>query len=367
MSVRRDSGMAKSAASASEAAPPSKESAASLLEKGAPPPAPMTPGARQLLFCFIGLQASYLTWGYVQEKVMTKEYTTGRFPSATFCVFSNRVLAVTVAWAITMYKHEGKLNMPAPLLVFAPCALSNTLSSFGQYQALHYVSFPLQTIAKSTKVIPVMIMGKVLNKKSYPCIDYVEAVLICLGVSLFSLANVSADFLSGGTGGDAGSTGLMAGVAMLALYIVSDSFTSQWQSRLYQAHPTVDQFQMMFAVNTWAIIMTTFALVTSGELWITLQFITDNPVAFIDNVTIAITSATGQLFIFYTIKTFGPIVFTIIMTTRQMFSIVLSTVLFGHEIKLLMGLGALIVFSTIGNRIKRQAAKRAAPAAPGRK
>ena len=57
----------------------------------------------------------------------------------------------------------------------------------------------------------------------------------------------------------------MAGVAMLALYIVSDSFTSQWQSRLYQAHPTVDQFQMMFAVNTWAIIMTTFALVTSGN------------------------------------------------------------------------------------------------------
>ena len=76
----------------------------------------------------------------------------------------------------------------------------------------------------------------------------------------------------------------MAGVAMLALYIVSDSFTSQWQSRLYQAHPTVDQFQMMFAVNTWAIIMTTFALVTSGELWITLQFIGDNPIAFLDNV-----------------------------------------------------------------------------------
>ena len=72
-----------------------------------------------------------------------------------------------------MYKHGGKLNIPAPLWVFAPCALSNTLSSFGQYQALHYVSFPLQTIAKSTKVIPVMIMGKVLNKKTYPCVDYI--------------------------------------------------------------------------------------------------------------------------------------------------------------------------------------------------
>ena len=49
------------------------------------------------MFCFIGLQVSYLTWGYVQEKVMTTEYTTGKFPSATFCVFSNRVLAVKVS------------------------------------------------------------------------------------------------------------------------------------------------------------------------------------------------------------------------------------------------------------------------------
>ena len=225
---------------ARETSPKPAEDKASLLEKGAAPtPPPPAPGAKQLLFCFIGLQASYLTWGYVQEKVMTKEYSTGRFPSATFCVFSNRVLAVTVAWAVTMYKHGGKLNIPAPLWVFAPCALSNTLSSFGQYQALHYVSFPLQTIAKSTKVIPVMIMGKVLNKKTYPCVDYIEAVLICLGVSLFSLANVSADFFGGGTSGDASSYAALAGLAMLALYIVSDSFTSQWQSRLYQAHPTV--------------------------------------------------------------------------------------------------------------------------------
>ena len=42
-------------------------------------------------------QASYLTWGYLQEKVMTTEYTTGRFPSAAFCVFSNRVFAIVVA------------------------------------------------------------------------------------------------------------------------------------------------------------------------------------------------------------------------------------------------------------------------------
>jgi adenosine 3'-phospho 5'-phosphosulfate transporter B2 len=329
-------------------------------------PAAPTPGAKHLAFCFVGLQASYLTWGYVQEKVMTREYTTGRFPSATFCVFSNRFLAVIVAAGITLFQHGGRLTLPASYFAFAPCAFSNSLSSFGQYQALRYVSFPLQTISKSTKVIPVMLMGKFLNKKTYPPVDYVEALCISLGVCVFSLANLDDGALS--SGGEESEGNVFAaylGVAMLALYVVSDSFTSQWQSRLYQAHPNVDQFQMMFAVNSWAICMTLFALVSSGELWTTLKFLSLNPAAFVDNVTIAITSATGQLFIFYTIKTFGPVVFTIIMTTRQMFSIVLSTVLFGHEIKALALLGAAAVFATIFHRIKRQArAKRPAKAPP---
>jgi adenosine 3'-phospho 5'-phosphosulfate transporter B2 len=85
-----------------------------------------------MIFCFIGLQASYLTWGYVQEKVMTKEYSTGKFPSATFCVFSNRVLAIIVALVATVYQH-GKVTVPAPMTAFAPCSISNSLSSWGQY------------------------------------------------------------------------------------------------------------------------------------------------------------------------------------------------------------------------------------------
>ncbi|EOD41531.1 hypothetical protein EMIHUDRAFT_193870 [Emiliania huxleyi CCMP1516] len=90
--------------------------------------------AAAFAFCFVGLQVSYLTWGFVQEKVMTKEYTTGKFPSATFCVFSNRVLAIVVAMAAMGIQHRS-LKIPAPFYAFAPCSISNTLSSYGQYEA----------------------------------------------------------------------------------------------------------------------------------------------------------------------------------------------------------------------------------------
>ena len=91
------------------------------------------------LCCRLSPQASYLTWGYLQEKVMTTDYTTGRFPSATFCVFSNRVFAI-VAAAVAMLLQHGRVHVPAPLWTFAPCSLSNSLSSYGQYQALRLMS-----------------------------------------------------------------------------------------------------------------------------------------------------------------------------------------------------------------------------------
>ena len=58
--------------------------------------------------------------------------------------------------------------------------------------------------------------------------------------------------------------------------------------------------------------------------------------------------------IFYTIRKYGPIVFTVIMTTRQMLSIVLSTILFGHTMGAESIVGALVVFLAVFHSIHRQ-------------
>lgn len=143
---------------------------------------------RKLAFCFFGLQLSYLTWGYMQELIMTRVFEAtegapdGRFPSAAFCVFSNRFLAVIVAVIAVKIKHGAVLeNNTAPLSAFAPAAISNTVSSWSQYASLRYVSFPVQTVFKSSKIIAVMIMGKILKGSTYPYTQYAEALLITCG------------------------------------------------------------------------------------------------------------------------------------------------------------------------------------------
>jgi adenosine 3'-phospho 5'-phosphosulfate transporter B2 len=66
---------------------------------------------------------------------------------------------------------------------------------------------------------------------------------------------------------------------------------------------------------------------------------------------LSITSATGQLFIFYTIKEFGPVHFTIIMTSRQILSLVISCLTFGHTLHLMGWISTVIVFSVVLYRI----------------
>lgn len=308
--------------------------------------------AFRLICCIVSLQASYLLWGIMQELIMNTKYNptpnnpSGMFPSATFCVFSNRFLALIVSASLSIY-NSGSVFSSASLLSFTPCALSNTTSSWSQYQALSYVSFSLQTLFKSLKVIPVMFMGKALKGKVYSYEEYIEAIAITLGVILFSYtAEPNSDASQTKT--------VLIGFILLCLYVIFDSFTSQYQSKLYDDHPSVSSHHMMFGVNASAIIITIFGLIVSGEIFKVFEFFYYNPSSFWYNVLTAVTSTTGQIAIMYTIKHFGAVVFTIIMTSRQMFSIALSNVIFRHTMSWQSYIGCGIVFGTIFYSIRRQ-------------
>ena len=266
----------------------------------------------------------------MQELIMNTQFEStplvpsGRFPSPTFCVFSNRIIAIVVAAALCYWKH-GSTRSSAPLWVVLPCSVSNTLSSFCQYASLLHIPFPLQNLFKSTKVIPVMLMGRFLKGTEYPWIQYGEAALITVGVFFFSQSHANnKEHINSNTGIPEETPVQMLGIFLLCGYVLTDSFTSQWQSKIYADYGRIDQYHMMFGVNFWSILLTTASLVLAGEVPAVLEFLAANPQALYYNVITGLVSTTGQLFIFYTIKRFGPVALTITMTTRQMFSMAIS-------------------------------------------
>ena len=116
--------------------------------------------AASLAFCFVGLQAAFLTWGVLQERIMTIPYGQNgdlsvageKFTNSQFLVFMNRISAFLVAGVIVFIKDQPRHR--APCYKYSFSSFSNIMSSWFQYEALKFVSFPTQVIAKSTKVIP---------------------------------------------------------------------------------------------------------------------------------------------------------------------------------------------------------------------
>lgn len=300
----------------------------------------------KLIFCAAGLQASYLTWGVLQERVMTRSYgATGpdeageTFTDSQFLVFMNRILALTVAglWCLLFKQRQHG----APMYKYSFASLSNIMSSWCQYEALKYISFPTQVLAKASKVIPVMLMGKIVSRKTYEYWEYLTALLISVGVSMFLLSSTTDKHPSTVT--------TFSGIIILGGYIVFDSFTSNWQDNLFKYK--MSSVQMMFGVNLFSCLFTVGSLLEQGAFFDSLAFMTRHSEFAFHAVLLSVCSACGQLFIFYTINHFGAAVFTIIMTLRQAIAILLSCFLYGHTITIAGGFGVAIVFLALFLRV----------------
>merc|ERR1719367_805438 len=315
--------------------PPGKEEQAS-------PTSKMSPAQEGLQVVLLG---SYSTWGYLQEKIMTTQYedslgNKGQFHDSQFLVFVNRILAFAIALLVIALRRQPRHR--APLFKYSYCSLSNILSSWCQYEALKYISFPTQVLAKASKVIPVMLMGKIVSKRKYEYYEYVVAVLISVGMIAFLMGSDE--------GKKASSVTTFSGVVILMGYMAFDSFTSSWQGALFTEYK-MSSIQMMAGVNLFSCFLTSVSLLQQGVFVTSFAFMSQYSGFTFDCVTLSICSAVGQLFIFHTISSYGPVIFVIIMTVRQVMAVIISCIKFHHPLSPIAIIGILIIFSALFLRI----------------
>jgi len=300
---------------------------------------------------------SYLLWGLMQERIMTKPYETGElFRSSKFLVFANRFLAAVVAYTAVRIQasRNGELPQDAPLYQFSFSSVSNILSSVCQYEALKFVSFPTQVLAKSCKMVPVMLMGFVVNQQSYTVLEYVVAIMITAGAAVFKLFETN----------DAPVKNTeTVGIILIIGYMGCDSFTSNWQSKVFKKYG-VDSTVMMMYSNVFSSAFTALGLLVTMEILQVVSFLVANPGIVSHICIMSVCSAVGQLFIFYTIKNYGPLVFATIQTVRQLLSILLSIIFFNHPVNTMEAVGISLVFSALGGQILHKWFTRKRPAPP---
>jgi len=117
--------------------------------------------------------------------------------------------------------QQQPLAPAAPLTSYAAVSFSNVIATSCQYEALKYVAFPVQTLGKCAKMIPVMLWGTLISRKTYSAKDYTAALLVTAGCTGF--------LLSRGAESEASrESSLLGGILMLS-YLIFDGFTSTFQ------------------------------------------------------------------------------------------------------------------------------------------
>lgn len=292
------------------------------------------------------LHVCFISYGLFKEVLVTRDHI-----ASPVLVLSSRLMSVACS-ALYLLLTERRISLGAPLWSMSAFAFTNEASTWAGYEMLKYVSFPVQVLAKSVKMLPNMIMGRVLNGTQYNVNQYAQAVaaLVCVAIMHFSDEQAH-DGRNGATEDMSFRYKLGMGIGMLTIFFVCDSFTSQWQTSLYTKHPKMSQTQMMLGGNLLGMILTSSTLVASWDkISASLTVAINNPAIMWRILGLGIVSALGQFCIYSAIRILGPLSFTWIMTARQLLSVLISLIFFGHGISTTKLLCIITVFGIMSSK-----------------
>jgi len=75
------------------------------------------------------------------------------------------LIAALTWWLLSAQWTKEELAPVAPSYAYAAVSLSNVVATTCQYEALKFVTLPLQTLGKTAKMIPVMLWGSIIGQK----------------------------------------------------------------------------------------------------------------------------------------------------------------------------------------------------------
>jgi len=301
---------------------------------------PAQSAASQAFWCSFygaGIIGMLVLYGILQERIMTEPYGSEDFTYSVFLVFCNRIAAVIFAFAMALGQREALANK-APLWKYLIVSLSNVYASTCQYEALKYVSFAVQMLGKSFKMMPVMVWGIAISGKRYSLRDWVVALLVTGGVTEF--------LMTGPIESTHDENSSIKGLLYLLGFLALDGLTSTMQEKLFKEHATSKYNQMMY-INGISSCVSLITLLFSGSLPGVFAFCGNHPAFLVDASWLSMSAVAGQFFIYSQVKEFGALVFAATMNVRQVVSIVVSYIKYHHSITGLQILGLFVVFAVL--------------------
>mmetsp|Transcript_17442 Transcript_17442/g.17535 ORF Transcript_17442/g.17535 Transcript_17442/m.17535 type:complete len:344 (+) Transcript_17442:200-1231(+) len=315
------------------------------------------PSEVKLLGYVAGLYVSFLYWGYLQEKLVSTKFKSDTstdvfvwdFPFALN--FLMGLAAAVVAGAAELISRDSK---PVNFFGFARAAITCALGSPIGYAALKYISFPLQILTKSSKPVPLMLIGVLFFKKKYTWYKYLCVFLLCVGCIMFSVGKKMSLDSALDTSLHLPLLQQLYGIFLVGINLFLDGYTNNEQDLIFKEQKITGR-QMMKYINIWQCIYLLFYLICiwilykeNSELYNAIQVWYNCSEVRYDIFLFCLCASIGQLLIFGLMQEFGSLTWITVSVTRKLFTVVLSVFAFNHQLSTMQWLGIVSVFTGLG-------------------
>ena len=313
----------------------------------------------------VSLYATFMLWGYLQEKITSTtvtyntEYSDRRHGTESINLtwdypFFLNVCMAAVSYTTSCILESYSEKVPKiPLKLFWRPALAATIASPLGYTSLKYINYPLMVLTKSSKPVPIMLIGSIFFKQVYQWYKYCSVALLCIGISTFTFAQSSSkNKMKENTDNNNEYNILYSlfGVFLILINLSLDGYTNNEQDRLYNKH-SITATQMMKYFSLWQFIFQISYLFINAiiygynsQLYSALYMIRLNYSLGLNIVLFCVCASGGQILVYRLVKEYGSLVWVMISVTRQLFTIMLSVVLFGHKVNRIQWIGVILVF-----------------------
>ncbi|CAH1105400.1 unnamed protein product [Psylliodes chrysocephalus] len=266
----------------------------------------------QFLLCSCAVFLFFLLYGYMQELIFTidnfKHY--GWF--LTLIQFGYYSIFGFVE--VKIRKIESR---KIPIKIYFFLALL-TLGTMGFSNAsLGHLNYPTQVIFKCCKLIPVLIGGILIQGKRYGPLDFIAALLMCIGLTLFTLADsqVQPNFNT-------------TGIVMISLALLCDAVIGNVQEKSMKNYGATNAEVVLYSYGLGFLYIFIVMLLT-GDFTDGINFFSQNPKKMYGYVFLfSFTGYLGIQVVLTLVRTSGAFAAVTVTTCRKAVTITISFILF---------------------------------------
>ncbi|XP_059650983.1 UDP-galactose/UDP-glucose transporter 4-like [Cornus florida] len=285
------------------------------------------PKWQQFLICSSGFFFGYLVNGICEEYV----YNRLQFSYGWYFTFVQGLVYLFLIYFVQGFTTKQMVN-PWKTYVKLSVVL---MGSHGLTKgSLAFLNYPAQLMFKSTKVLPVMIMGAFIPglRRKYPPHEYISAVLLVVGLILFTLADAqtSPNFS-------------LIGVVMVSGALVMDSFLGNLQEAIFTLNPETTQTEMLFCSTVVGLPFLIPPMLFTGELFKAWNSCSQHLYVYGVLVFEAMATFIGQASVLSLVAIFGAATTAMVTTARKAVTLLLSYMIFTKPLTEQHGSGLLLI------------------------